>query len=129
MLKATLAQAMCTIFVVALTDLVGARAGYAQQASERRSGLVKVAAMQIKGYDKGNLPREGYDPTEAIVPYIDRASKDSAQLVVFPEYILGHIRVPSPITKKILVAAAANHIYVIIGGWETHADGSLQTRR
>jgi hypothetical protein len=77
------------------------------------------------GYDKGDSPREGYDPTEAIVPYIDRAGKDSAQLVVFPEYVLGHVRVPSPITKKILVAAAANHIYVIIGGWETYADGSF----
>jgi beta-ureidopropionase len=60
---------------------------------------------------------------------VDHAGKDGAQLVVFPEYILGHIRVLSPITKKISVVAAANHIYVIIGGWETYADGSLQTRR
>jgi beta-ureidopropionase len=125
MRKAKLAQAIGTIFVVALTDMVGARAGYAQPASEQHSGLIKVAAVQIKGYDKGDLPREGYDPTKAIVPYIDRAARDGAQLVVFPEYILGHIRVPGPTTEKISAAAAANRIYVIIGSWETYADGKF----
>jgi len=81
---------------------------------------VKVAAVQISGYDKGDLPRDGYDPTKAIVPYINRAGQDGAQLVVFPEYILGHIPVPGPTTDRIAAAAASNHIYVIIGCWEVY---------
>lgn len=86
--------------------------------------LVKVAAVQVGGYDKGDRPREGYDPTEAIVPYIDRAGKDGAQLVVFPEYVLGRIAVPGQYTKKVAAAAARNRIYVIIGCWEVFQDGS-----
>lgn len=87
--------------------------------------LVKVAAVQISGYDKGDRPRENYDPTEAIVPYINRAGQDGAQLVVFPEYVLGHIPVPSPSTAKISAAAAANKIYVIVGCWEVYDDSSF----
>jgi N-carbamoylputrescine amidase len=87
--------------------------------------LVKVAAVQISGYDKGDPPRDNYDPTEAIVPYIDRAGKDGSQLVVFPEYVLGHIPVPGPTTDKISAAAAANKIYVIVGCWEVNDDGTF----
>lgn len=83
---------------------------------------VKVAAVQILGYDKTELPRDGYDPVSQMLPYIDRAGKDGAQLVVFPEYVLGHISVPGPETKRIARAAAANHIYVVIGCWEDFED-------
>ena len=31
--------------------------------------------MQINGYDKGDLPRDGYDPTVQLLPYIDRAGE------------------------------------------------------
>ena len=79
---------------------------------------VKVAAVQINGYDKGDLPREGYQPAKSLVPYIDRAGRDEAQLIVFPEYILGRIRVPGPETKMISEAAESNKIYVIVGCWE-----------
>ncbi len=85
---------------------------------------VTVAAVQISGYDKGDLPREGYDPTDAMVPYIERAGNEGAELVVFPEYVLGHIPVPGPATKKLSAAAAASRIYVIVGCWEVHEDGS-----
>jgi len=88
-----------------------------------RPARVKVAAVQISGYDKGDVPRDGYDPTEAIVPYIHRAGNDGAQLVVFPEYVLGRISVPGPTTKKIAAAAAKNRIYVIVGCWELYDDG------
>ncbi len=87
--------------------------------------LVKVAAVQVNGYDKGDLPREGYDPTTRLVPYIDRAGKDDAQLVVFPEYVLGRIRVPGPLTEKIAAAAKANSIYVIVGCWEVFDDDTF----
>ena len=39
---------------------------------------VKVAAVQMLGYDKTDLPRPGYDPSEAVVPYIERAAGDGA---------------------------------------------------
>ena len=87
--------------------------------------LVKVAAVQISGYDKGDLPREGYDPANSLVPYIDRAGKDDAQLIVFPEYILGRIKVPGPSTEKIAAAAKANSIYVIVGCWEVFDDDTF----
>ena len=83
---------------------------------------VKIAAVQISGYDKGDLPRDGFKPADNFVPYIDRAGRDGAQLVVFPEYVLGHIQVPGPESDKIAAAAKANSIYVIIGCWELLPD-------
>lgn len=81
-------------------------------------GKVKIAAVQISGYDKGDLPRPGYDVVATLLPYIERAQKDGAELVVFPEYVLGHISVPGPETTRISAAANAHGIYVIVGCWE-----------
>ncbi|MCP4174806.1 MAG: carbon-nitrogen hydrolase family protein [Fuerstiella sp.] len=97
----------------------------AQEQKKLNRDVVKVAAVQISGYDKGDVPRAGYDPTAELLPYIDRAGKDGAQLVVFPEYVLGHIPVPGPDTNRISAAAAANQIYVIAGCWEEYADGTF----
>ncbi|WP_169977802.1 carbon-nitrogen hydrolase family protein [Tautonia rosea] len=88
------------------------------------SDQVKVAAVQILGYDKTDLPRPGFDPSEALVPFIERAARDGAQLVVFPEYLLGRISVPGPQTDRIARAAAAGKIYVVVGCWEVFEDGS-----
>jgi predicted amidohydrolase len=85
--------------------------------------LVKVAAVQISGYDKSDLPRKNYDPAALMIPYIDRAGKDKSQLVVFPEYVLGRISVPGPETKRIAAAAKANSIYVVVGCGEVFKDG------
>ncbi len=93
-------------------------AAAADEVSSPKPNSVKVAAVQISGYDKGDLPREGFDPSAALVPYINRAGREGAQLVVFPEYVLGHIKVPGPETKPISAAAKANSIYVIVGCWE-----------
>ena len=87
--------------------------------------LVKVAAVQISGYDKGDLPRDGYDPTTQLVRYINRAGKDQAQLIAFPEYVLGRIPVPGTSTAKIAAAAKANSIYVVVGCWEVFADDTF----
>jgi len=87
--------------------------------------LVKVTAVQISGYDKGDLPKKEYDPTEALLPYIDQAGKGGSQLVVFPEYVLGRIRVPGPETEKLAEVAKANGIYVIVGCWELYADDTF----
>ena len=86
---------------------------------------VKVAAIQIDGYDKGDVPRVGYDPASEFVAYIGRAASDGAELVVFPEYVLGRIPVPGAETSKIAAAAKANSIYVIIGCWEVFADDTF----
>jgi predicted amidohydrolase len=57
-----------------------------------------------------------------LIPYVDRAGRDGAQLVVFPEYVLGHISVPGPETLLISAAAKKNAIYVIVGCWEEFDD-------
>ena len=36
--------------------------------------LVKVAAVQMLGYDKTDVPRPGFDPSEAVVRYIEKAA-------------------------------------------------------
>ncbi len=90
----------------------------AQPASDPPPAKVKVAAVQITGYVKGFVPRDGYDPADAVVRYIHRAADDGARLVVFPEYHLGRIKVPSATTDKIGRAAAKRGICVIVGCWE-----------
>jgi len=86
---------------------------------------VKIAAVQTSGYDKGDERREGYDAADELIPDIGRAGEDEAQLVVFPEYILGHIKVPSSSTEKIATAAAKHSIYVIVGCWEVYNDDTF----
>jgi predicted amidohydrolase len=92
---------------------------------QERLAQVKVAAVQILGYDKSDVPRPGFDPSKAVVQYIHKAATDGAQLVVFPEYLLGRISVPGPQTEQISKAAATGHIYVIVGCWEVFKDGSF----
>lgn len=89
-----------------------------------KPGQVKVSAVQLLGYDKTDLPRPGYDPSQDVVPYIEKAAKEGSQLVVFPEYLLGRISVPGEQTERIGRAAAAGRIYVIVGCWEVFADGT-----
>lgn len=79
---------------------------------------VKVAAVQITGYTKCFRKRPGYDPSTVIVEYTKKAASQGAQLVVFPEYHLGRIRVPSDVTRRISQVAADHNIYVIVGCWE-----------
>ena len=44
--------------------------------------------------------------------------------MVFPEYFLGRIQIPGPVTKRVAAAAAEQRIYVIVGCWEVYDDGS-----
>ena len=55
-------------------------------AESEKPSQVKVAAVQMLGYDKTDVPWPGFDPSEAVAQYIQRAAKDGAQLIVFPEY-------------------------------------------
>ena len=80
---------------------------------------VRVAAVQITGPWNWQVPTTAKNDTAAaIVPYIDRAGKDKADLVVFPELYLGMFRVPSPQTEAIAAAAKRNNIYVMVGCFE-----------
>jgi predicted amidohydrolase len=88
---------------------------------------VKVAAVQIGGYDKWLRIQEGCNPVELVVKYVERAAADGVQLVVFPEYHLGRISVPGPQILKISEAAAENSIYVIVGCWEVFEDESFSS--
>ncbi|MDG2223015.1 MAG: carbon-nitrogen hydrolase family protein [Rubripirellula sp.] len=97
----------------------------ADQPKASKPTSVKVAAVQVNGYDKGELPRDGFHPVKALLPYIARAGREEAELVVFPEDVLGHIKIPGPETKSIAAAAKANSIYVIVGCWEGLADGAF----
>lgn len=91
----------------------------------KKPSQVKVAAVQMLGYDKTDVPRPGFDPSETVARYVEKAAKDRAQLVVFPEYLLGRISVPGSQTERIAKAAAAGRIYVIVGCWEVYDDGSF----
>ncbi|MCL5270126.1 MAG: carbon-nitrogen hydrolase family protein [bacterium] len=77
---------------------------------------VRVAAVQLPP------PARDADPADVVARYIDRAAADKAQLVVFPEYHLGKIRIPGPITDKVAAAARAHRIYVIVGCFEVVDD-------
>lgn len=92
---------------------------------DKKPNQVKVAAVQVLGYDKTDVLRADFDPGEAVVRYIGRAAGDGAQLVVFPEYLLGRITVPGRQTERIAKAAAAGRIYVVVGCWELYRDGSF----
>jgi len=79
---------------------------------------VSVAAVQIVGYDKvGNAP-EDLDPVAALLPYIEQAGREDVDLLVFPEYHLGRIRVPGPETERLAEAIAQQSICVVVGAWE-----------
>ena len=71
----------------------------------------RVAAVQITGPWQWQVPpTPSTDPATVLIPYIDRAGKDKADLVVFPELYLGMFRVPSPQTVAISEAAKRNKI-------------------
>lgn len=91
----------------------------------KKAEKVKVAAVQVSGYDKTIPSGQELDVIPKTIAYIDRAGSDSAQLVVFPEYYLGRISIPGKETKALAQAAKRNNIYVIIGGWEVFTDGSF----
>ncbi len=86
---------------------------------------VKVAAVQVTGHVKQFIPKPGFDPAESVIHYVKRAAGDGARLVVFPEYHLGRIPIPCPMTERISRAAAKHNIYVIVGCWEVFEDGSF----
>jgi predicted amidohydrolase len=84
---------------------------------------VKVAAVQMTGNWNWHADKFKPDSGEKVLEYIDRAAADGADLVVFPELLLGMFKVPSPTTEKISAAAAKHNIYVIAGCFEILEEG------
>ncbi len=117
--KSSSFQLRCsTIIIFMLLSFIHADS----QISAESMTSVKIAAVQISGYDKTVTPGFKIDAAENAVKYIERAAEDTAQLVVFPEYYLGRISIPGRETKLIGEVAAKNKIYVIIGSWEVMND-------
>lgn len=119
-------MSVCRSCVAVLVGITCSLLAGAEEPASALPKTVKVAAVQISGYDKGDVPRKGMDPVGSILPYIERAAHDNAQLVVFPEYLLGHIAVPGYETNRIAEAAREHSIYVIVGCWEESNDGSFE---
>lgn len=87
--------------------------------SQLERETARVAAVQITGPWMWRVPiTEENDPADLLLPYIERAADDGADLVVFPELYLGMFRVPSPQTEKISAAAREHAINVIVGCFE-----------
>jgi predicted amidohydrolase len=113
------------ILLLFISGFVGDACHLNGQCLKNPSDFVKVAAVQINGHDKSLLPKLELDDVGKAVHYIERAAKDSAKLVVFPEYYLGPISIPGKETSAISEAAACNNIYVIIGSWEVFNDSTF----
>lgn len=90
----------------------------AEVKENRTVNTVSIMAVQLHGYDKMGDIKPGLDPVEALLPYIEQAGADKTDLLVFPEYHLGRIRIPGPETERIGEAVRKQGIYVIVGSWE-----------
>lgn len=107
----TILSASFSFFVAAILTPPASGA----EAETPKPSHVKVAAVQMLGYNKTDMPRPGFDLSQSVTRYIEKAPKDGAQRVAFPEYLLGRISMPGPETDRISKAAAAGRIYVIVG--------------
>jgi predicted amidohydrolase len=77
---------------------------------------VRVAVAQM-AIDQEKLA-PGQDAVDALTPWMDRAVDAGADLLVFPEYLLGAFHLPDPLTKKLCAEVKRRNLNVIVGGWE-----------
>ncbi len=75
---------------------------------------VAVAQMTIKPDEL----KPGLDTVDALLPWIKRAAAQKADLVVFPEYLLGAFHLPDSLTDKLCAVAKTNNLNIVVGGWE-----------
>lgn len=88
----------------------------------RDSVRVAVAQMTIKP----DSLKPGEDTVDALLPWIQKAVAEKADLVVFPEYLLGSFHLPDKLTDKLCAVAKSNNIHVIVGGWEYLPGSKIQ---
>ena len=53
-----------------------------------------------------------------LIPWMDKAVAEKADLLVFPEYLLGQFHLDDPIIDKLRAEAKRRNLNVIAGGWE-----------
>ncbi len=75
---------------------------------------VAVAQMEI---DSSSLS-PGQDTVDALVPWMKRAADEKADLIVFPEYLLGSFHLEGDLVEKLCSKASEHNLNVIVGGWE-----------
>jgi len=75
---------------------------------------VAVAQMTIKREEL----KPGQDTVDALGPWMQRAVTEKADLLVFPEYLLGDFQLPDELTDKLCRQAKHYNLNVIVGGWE-----------
>ncbi|MFI4912227.1 MAG: carbon-nitrogen hydrolase family protein [Sedimentisphaeraceae bacterium JB056] len=83
---------------------------------------VKVAAVQMNGNWNWHGDKFRPDSGEKVAYYIEKAASDGADLVVFPELLLGMFKVPCETTDNISELAAKYKINVIAGCFEIRDD-------
>ncbi|WP_161604775.1 carbon-nitrogen hydrolase family protein [Roseiconus nitratireducens] len=82
----------------------------------RSADSVRVAVAQMK--ISPEFLRDGKDTVDALLPWIDQAAEAQADLIVFPEYLLGPFHLPDEKTDKLCDEAKRRDLSVIVGGWE-----------
>lgn len=75
---------------------------------------VAVAQMTLKA----EALKPGEDTVDALIPWMKRAAGEKADLLVFPEYLLGDFYLPDRLTDKLCREAKRHDLNVIVGGWE-----------
>jgi len=99
---------------IRLFQLLLATAALAVAAPTRDTVRISVAQMNITGSDLA----PGTDRVDMLIPWMDKAVAEKADLVVFPEYLLGQFHLDSPIIDKLRAEAKRRNLNVIVGGWE-----------
>lgn len=114
MLNRRLFLSMACFAIAGSTSLVYSSESTDDSPSRKDNVRIAVAQMQIKPDDLEG----GRDTVDALTPWIEQAVEQEADLIVFPEYLLGAFHLPDPLVNKLCRTAKANDIHVIVGGWE-----------
>lgn len=83
---------------------------------------VSVAQMTIDG---SKIPA-GKDRVDMLIPWMDQAFSAKADLLVFPEYLLGQFHLDGPLIAKLGAEVKKRNLNVIVGGWEVKPDIAIK---
>lgn len=73
---------------------------------------IRVAAVQLDAQGTAQ------EVLAVLAPHVERAGAEQADLIVFPEYVLGSFKIPDATTDGLCALAKKHNINVIAGGWE-----------
>lgn len=93
---------------------MAAQAAVAPLEKYRDQVRISVAQMSIEGK---TIP-QGKDRVDMMTPWMDRAVAEKADMIVFPEYILGPFKMDFPLIDKLRAEAKQRKMHVVVGGWE-----------